>query len=207
MSGTHRFRVASFGHPGDGLFAGLRFGRRTLGGGRHAASGRIRRSMSSSTIASGGLQRTWDKITDVDIADFSHPTFFKLAGIPHPLRAEVLADGVGGERIAYFDTGKRFIQRITVWDPLREYAFTFNPEEGFTVAYLFDLSGGVVQIPSGSYLLEAEGSRTRITLATEYSIDRRVHVVIEPGVRIMLKLFQRYLLTSIARNVRRDDRP
>lgn len=103
---------------------------------RRAATRRVDRSMSSSAIVGGGLQRTWDKVTDVDIADFSHPTFFKLVGIPHPLRAEVLADGVDGERIAYFDTGKRFIQRITVWDPLREYAFTFNPEKGFTVVYL-----------------------------------------------------------------------
>lgn len=163
--------------------------------------------MSSSAIVGGGLQRTWDKVTDVDIADFSHPTFFKLVGIPHPLRAEVLADGVDGERIAYFDTGKRFIQRITVWDPLREYAFTFNPEKGFTVVYLFDLSDGVVQIPSGSYLLEEDGSHTQITLSTDYSIDRRVHFLLGPPVRIMLKLFQRYLLKSIARNVQRDDRP
>lgn len=169
--------------------------------GNDIAASRVTGSITSSTTVGGSLDHAWDEITNVDIGDYVQPAYLKLAGIPHPLRAEVRSAGVGGERIAYFDTGKRFIQRITVWNPPREYAFTFNPESGFKVVFLFDLSDGVVQIPSGSYLLDSVGGRTVIQLSTQYSIDRRLHLVLGPPVRAMLRVFQRYLLRSIAGNV------
>lgn len=161
----------------------------------------------SSARTTGSVQRAWDEITDVDIADYAHPPVLRLMGIPHPLRAEVVAGGVGGQRIAYFATGKRFIQRITVWEPCHEYAFTFNPEAGFKVVFFFDLSSGFVQIPSGSYLLDSPAgeSGTRIRLSTQYSIDRRVRLLLGFPVRLTLRMFQRYLLRSITRNVEQYD--
>ena len=174
--------------------------------GTDTATSRVSGSITSSATVGGSPEHAWDEITNVDIGNYALPAYLKLAGIPHPLRAEVNAAGVGGERIAYFDTGKRFIQRITVWDPPREYAFTFNPESGFKVVFFFDLSDGVVQIPSGSYLLDSAGGQTVIRLSTQYSIDRRLHLVLGPPVRIMLRVFQRYLLRSIAGNVRSRER-
>lgn len=151
------------------------------------------------------MNRVWREITDVDIASYRHPPLFRLLGIPHPERAEVIASGVGGQRIAHFSTGKRFIQRITAWNPPHEYAFSFNPERGFRVGFIFDLSDGPVQIPTGSYELAEWSAGTRIRLSTTYSIDRRLHLLLEMPVRAMLRAFQRYLLSSISRNVS-DDR-
>jgi len=105
--------------------------------------------MHSSIRVVASSQSVWDQITNVDIHSFPHPPYFRFLGIPNPMRAEVISSGVGGQRIAYSDTGKRFIQQITVWDPLHEYAFSFNPEEGFKVVLFFDLSDGIVQIPTG----------------------------------------------------------
>lgn len=170
-----------------------------------ATTGRIVGALSSTAVARGSLQRVWDSIVNVDIADAPQPAFFRLVGIPHPLRAEVRSQGVGGERIATFDTGKRFIQRITAWEPLRRYAFTFNPEPGFKVLYVFDLSDGPVQIPSGAYDLVAQPGGTEIRLSTVYSVDRRLRLLLQPPVLLMLRLFQRYLLRSITRNVERAD--
>lgn len=176
-----------------------------------AAPARVSRSSASSTSVASSAERVWAEITDVDIANYANPRVFRLMGIPHPLRAEVLADGVGGQRIAYFATGKRFVQRITTWEPLREYAFTFNPEKGFRVAFFFDLSDGVIQLVSGAYLLDSdnldrENNTTRIRLSTSYSIDRRAYLLLDPPVRVVLQMFQRYLLRSIKRNVQRHDR-
>lgn len=170
-----------------------------------SSSPRVVGAIESSTDVVGSLERVWDCIVNVDIHAASHPLVFRIAGIPDPVRAEVVSTGVGGERIAYFATGKRFLQRITKWVPPREYAFTFNPEKGFKVLYFFDLSDGLVQIPAGSYLLSdrssAAISTTRIRLGTEYSIDHRVAFLFELPVRVFLRGFQRYLLTAITRNV------
>lgn len=142
----------------------------------------------------------WDQITNVDIASFPHPRYFRFLGIPNPLRAEVVDSGVGGQRIAYFDSGKRFMQQITVWNPPVEYGFTFNPEKGFKVAFFFDISDGLVRIRTGSYLLDSGGATTTIRLGTEYSIDQRFEPVLALPVRIVLRGFQRFLLKVITRN-------
>lgn len=144
--------------------------------------------------------QVWQQITNVDIHDFEHPRYFRFLGIPNPLRAEVIDSGIGGQRIAYFDTGKRFVQRISVWNPPRDYAFSFNPEKGFKVAFFFDISDGIVQIATGSYRVEDAGEITRIRLGTEYSIDRRVDPLLALPVRVVLRGFQRFLLAAIVRN-------
>ena len=154
--------------------------------------------MVSSARVRAPIANVWDQITNVDIHSFPHPRYFRFLGIPNPLRAEVIDSGVGGQRIAYFDTGKRFIQQITVWDPHREYAFTFNPEPGFKVVFCFDLADGVVQIATGYYVLDEQGATTTIQLGTEYSIDRRFAPLLGIPVWVVLRGFQRYLLKAIA---------
>jgi hypothetical protein len=168
-----------------------------------AVAHRVRGRLSSIATVRGTPSHVWRLIVNVDIAQYPQPRFFRLLGIPHPERAEVSYEGVGGERIASFDTGKRFLQRITEWDPPRRYAFTFNPEPGFKVLYFFDLSDGPVQIPAGAYDLTPDSGGTRIVLSTEYSIDRRARLMLQLPVMTMLKLFQRYLLRGIARNAAR----
>jgi hypothetical protein len=63
---------------------------------------------------------------------------FRILGIPKPLRADLLIEGEGGKRIAYFDTS--------------------------------------------------------------YSLDTRVYFLLNIHVRLVLKIFQKYLLTSIKKN-------
>lgn len=164
------------------------------------ASTHTTRSIDSSIDINGKPEIIWDNITNVKIEKFSDPYIFKLLDIPKPLRAEVLSEGKGGKRIAYFNTGKRFIQEIIVWQPLQEYSFSFNPEKGFRVGYFFELSEGVFRILSGAYFLTYDGSQTTLRLKTEYSIDNRFNIIFRLPVKIILKAFQRYLLNSIKKN-------
>lgn len=159
----------------------------------------ISRILSSQIKIRADRQTIWDKITNVQIAEFSHPTIFRVFDIPKPLKAEIISDGVGGQRIAYFDNKKRFVQEILVWKPLTQYSFSFNPERGFRVAYFFDLSNGVFQIPTGSYYLSENGQVT-LELQTTYSIHKYLFILFYVPVTIVLKLFQRFLLTSIKKN-------
>lgn len=142
----------------------------------------------------------WEHITNVKIEQFSDPLVFKLLNIPKPLKAEVISAGAGGKRIAYFNSGKKFIQEILVWQPFTEYSFAFNPEKGFRVCYFFELSAGVFQIPFGAYYLTTNGQTTTLKLTTTYSIDRRLYFLFNVPARLILKAFQRYLLTSIKKN-------
>jgi hypothetical protein len=160
----------------------------------------IIKTIGSTIDINGRPEKIWDNITNVKIEQYSDPIIFKLLDIPKPLRAEIISTGKGGRRIAYFDSGKRFIQDIIEWQPLTEYSFAFNPEKGFRVCYLFELSEGVFRIPSGAYYLSNNGKTTTLKLTTTYSIDRRLYLIFNLPVRLILKLFQRYLLTSIKKN-------
>jgi hypothetical protein len=160
----------------------------------------IIKTLGSTIDIIGRPEIIWDNITNVKIEQFSDPTIFKLLDIPKPLKAEIISEGQGGKRIAYFDTGKRFIQEILVWKPLKEYSFSFNPEKGFKVLYFFELSEGVFQIPTGAYYLTTTGKTTTLKLTTTYSIDKRLYFLFNIPVILILKAFQRYLLTSIKKN-------
>ena len=160
----------------------------------------IIRTLGSTIDIIGRPEIIWNNITNVKIEQFSDPTIFKLLDIPKPLKAEVISEGQGGKRIAYFDSGKRFIQEILVWKPLKEYSFSFNPEKGFKVLYFFELSEGVFQIPTGAYYLTTTGQKTTLKLTTTYSIDKRLYFLFNIPVILILKAFQRYLLISIKKN-------
>jgi hypothetical protein len=160
----------------------------------------ITKTLCSTINIKGRPETVWDNITNVKIEKFSDPTIFKLLDIPKPLRAEIISEGQGGRRIAYFDSGKKFIQEILVWQPLTEYSFSFNPEKGFKVLYFFELSEGVFQIPTGAYYLTTTGQTTNLKLATTYSIDRRLFFLFNIPAKLILKVFQLYLLTSIKKN-------
>lgn len=142
----------------------------------------------------------WEEITNVKIEQFSDPKIFRLLGIPRPLKADLLTAGKGGQRIAYFNNGKRFIQEITTWKPYTEYSFNFNPEDGFIVGYFFDLSKGVFKVPKGSYQLFTSDNKTTLQLSTFYSLDYRVFPLFNFPVKIILRAFQEYLLSSIKKN-------
>ncbi|MEM7373310.1 MAG: hypothetical protein AAF587_32090 [Bacteroidota bacterium] len=161
----------------------------------------IQQSMESSILIQASASEIWDNITDVKIEEFSDPILFKLLDIPKPLKADVISEGKGGQRIAYFDSGKRFMQEILRWEPMTGYSFSFNPEKGFRVCYLFDLADGVFQIPGGAYRLDSMHKQAiRLTLQTTFSIDRRLYWLFILPVKLILKAFQRYLLRSIKRN-------
>jgi hypothetical protein len=160
----------------------------------------IEESVSSVIEIQASEADIWNHITEVRLEQFSDPLLFKLLNIPKPLKAEMIAAGEGGSRIAYFDSGRRFLQKITVWKPLREYSFSFNPEKGFKVGYFFDLSDGVFRILSGSYHLTPLSDSISLTLHTRYSLDKRMHWIGKLPVRLVLTLFQKYLLSSIKQN-------
>ena len=146
----------------------------------------------------------WQHVTEVDIASFQHPAYFKLLGIPKPLRAEVTQPGVGGRRVAYFDNGRTFTQKITTWQPHAQYDFTFRADLGFRVGYLLDLSDGPFQMKSGSYRLVPEEGVVRLILVSQYELHGFWGWCLAIPVRLVLDLFQRYLLRGIKANAERD---
>ena len=77
----------------------------------------IIKTIGSTIDIKGRPETIWNNITNVKIEQFSDPAIFKLLDIPKPLKAEIISEGKGGRRIAYFDSGKKFMQEILIWQP------------------------------------------------------------------------------------------
>lgn len=142
----------------------------------------------------------WREVTQVDIAGFPHPAYLSLLGVPKPLRAELLRPGAGGVRVAHFSNNRRFSQEITEWRPPERYAFTFTADPGFRVAYILDLASGPFRMVAGAYALRPEGRGTLLTLSSEYELRGVRGACLYGPVRLVLHLFQRYLLRGIQAN-------
>lgn len=159
----------------------------------------ITKIITSDILIQASSETIWEQITNVRIEAFSDPFLFKLLDIPKPLKADVTKEGLGGSRIAYFDNDKKFIQKITAWEYLKTYTFTFHPEENFRTGYFFDLANGPFRMISGTYDLKAENDQIRLYLQTKYSVSRSQKWFLGFPIRMVLLIFQRYLLKSIKR--------
>ena len=158
------------------------------------------KTISSSVSLDTTIENAWDKITTVEIAHFRFPWYFRLMNIPKPVRAEILEEGTGGSRIAYFDNGKRFVQEIQTWEKYRTYSFTFNPEDGFKAGYFFDLFSGVFQVRRGTYFITQTTHSVTVELLTDYAIRRKSSWLLGKPVHLVLTVFQKYLLHTIKVN-------
>ncbi|MBK8902118.1 MAG: SRPBCC family protein [Anaerolineaceae bacterium] len=146
----------------------------------------------------------WRHVTEVDIASFDHPAYLALLGIPKPLRAEVTQAGEGGRRVAYFANGRTFTQQITTWQPHTRYDFTFKASPGFRVGYLLDLADGPFQMTAGSYRIVPGQDAVQLVLTSQFMLRGFIGWCLYLPVRLVLALFQRYLLRGIKANAERD---
>ena len=162
-----------------------------------------RYSIENSVNIAASAELVWQEVTQVDIASFRHPAYLSILGIPKPLRADVLRPGVGGARIAYFSNNLRFSQEITQWQPSESYGFTFKPDPGFRVAYCLDLSDGPFRMVAGAYRISRTEFGTRLSLSSQYELHGALGVCLRSPVRLVLHLFQIYLLRGIRANSER----
>lgn len=102
-----------------------------------------------------------------------------VVGVPRPVGARLLGEGAGAERVARWQYGIGFRERITEWRPGRRigWSFDFGGSEGwhFTDRHLRPDSD-YFRVTRGGYTLEPlSGGRTRITLDTHYVIRTPVN--------------------------------
>jgi hypothetical protein len=162
-----------------------------------------RHNIEHAVNVAASAETVWKQVTHVDITSFRHPTYLSILGIPKPLRAEVLRPGVDGVRIAFFSNNLRFSQEITEWQPPERYAFTFRADPGFRVAYCFDLSNGPFRMVAGAYRLSRTELGTRLSLSSQYELCGVLGACLRVPVRLVLHLFQAYLLQGIQTNAER----
>ena len=95
-----------------------------------------------------------------------------VVGIPRPLGARLIGDGIGAVRLANWGMDIAFRERITEWRPLERIGWRFSFDElagwRFTDRHLMPDSA-YFRVTTGGYSLEPiDAAHTRVTLDTRY---------------------------------------
>jgi hypothetical protein len=160
----------------------------------------ISKVISSVVLLNSTIENSWDKVTNVEIEEFKFPWYFRLLNIPKPIKAEILHEGVGGKRKAYFDNKKTFTQEIVTWEKYKTYSFIFSSEDKFKAGYFFNIFQGAFRIFKGTYFVRYVDNKVKVELLTHYSIDKHFDWLLHKPVFYILTAFQKYLLNTIKTN-------
>jgi hypothetical protein len=160
----------------------------------------ITKSVVSSIDINASQELVWKNTTNIKSKYFPESLFSKIFNIPRSLKAETISEGEGGIRIVYFNTGKKFTQKITIWKPLEECSFDLYPEKGFTILHFFDISSGWVRLTGGSYQLIKVNNSIIVKLAINYCIRKRYIFFLNFLVIAIIKTFHKNLLDSIKKS-------
>ena len=103
-----------------------------------------------------------------------------VVGIPRPIGARLVGEGMGAERLANWGPQVRFRERIIDWTPGRSigWRFIFDDIEGwkFTDRHLMPDSP-YFRVTTGGYRMEPlEDGKTRVTLDTHYWLKTPVNL-------------------------------
>lgn len=139
----------------------------------------------------------WKEITNVMIAKFNFPILFTIFGIPKPLSAEVIKEGIGGYRVAEFSNKAQFHQDILEWETEKKYRFKFNATSNFKVGHVLNLSEGPFHIKTGGYELNKTMGGTQLVLSSNYKLKGVLGFIMHIPFRFVVYHFQKYLLKAI----------
>lgn len=130
-------------------------------------------------------------------------TLFHLVGVPQPLEAQLVAEGVGGQRYGLFAGGLLFDERITAWDPARHIAFDITPRHsGHTQLPLRQIGGQVYDIRSAAYTIEpAPEGGVILRLEGSYSLTSHFNGYGRLWMDLIMRDFQNYVLKTVKQRV------
>jgi len=128
-----------------------------------------------SIVVEASAERIWPLlrgIPDVQPGEGRWNLSQDVIGVPRPLGARLVGEGVGAERLARWGTEVSFREKITEWSPGRRigWRFIFDDSAGwqFTDRHLTPDSA-YFRVTTGGYSLTPLGpNRTRVSLDTRY---------------------------------------
>ena len=130
-----------------------------------------------------------------------------LLGVPRPIGARLIGEGIGADRLAVWQHGIRFRERVTDWQPGRRIGWRFVFDDmagwGYTDRHLLPDSS-YFRVASGGYTAEPVGpGLTRVTLHTTYHVRTPVNAYARLWGQLFLGDVENNLLTVIRQRAER----
>jgi hypothetical protein len=159
------------------------------------------RTVETQTLINASAETVWQNI--IRVAEITpqeqHFDFFHLAGIPRPVEATLMTEGVGGIRHGYFDNGLIFVETITDWQPLETISFDIHVRGRANVPAPFsEIGGRMFEILDATYVLEPVGDhQVLLHLSSSHRLTTNFNSYGGLWTDWMLRDFQDYVLSIV----------
>ena len=168
-------------------------------------------TVSRSIVVAASPERIWpllEGVPDVQPGEGRWNVTQDVIGVPRPLGARLVGQGIGAERLARWGDKISFRERINEWQPGRRigWRFIFDDLEGwkFTDRHLMPDSP-YWRITTGGYRMEPlDGGRTRVTLHTAYWLRTPLNLYSEAWGQFFLGDVENNLLALIKQRAERQ---
>lgn len=133
-----------------------------------------------------------------------------VIGVPRPISANVVGNGVGAERYALWEDRIRFREHITRWKQDRQINWTFAFDDirgwGMTDRHLMPNSSHFQVLSGGYNLRPLTGNRTSVTLHTSYRVRTPINGYARLWGELLLGDLENNLLALIEQRAAADKR-
>jgi hypothetical protein len=143
----------------------------------------------------------WYQITNFEpITPEEHrPSAFHLLGLPKPVSATLMGEGLGVVRRGTYENGLTFREIVTAWEPERTFAFTIDVDPDLPPPPPYDGIGGrYLALTSARYTIEPAPDGTVIlVLESSHRVSTRFNEYSGAWTDVILADLQRYLLRIV----------
>lgn len=152
----------------------------------------------NSVLIEAPAEVIWQKIVRVEkITEAQESPFFTM-GFPKPIEAVLSGDGVGQTRLATFERGLQFVEKVTEWKTNEKLAFSIEADPKATPLTTLDehvtVGGAFFDVLSGTYEIRRWNAReSELILYSQHRISTHFN--------FYARLWSRYLMSEIQWNI------
>lgn len=159
-------------------------------------------------------ERVWREIRSVPrISEEEHSdSWLHRIGFPRPVEAVLQGEGVGSVRIAQFERGLVFVERVTEWKPSARLAFTIRADTANIPPKTLDehvkVGGPYFDVLDGAYEIEAAGDeKVLLHLSSRQRLGTRFNWYASLWTGRVMSELQSYILWIIKRRAESSSEP
>lgn len=151
----------------------------------------------------------WDTMISVPAIDENeYPyIFWHELGIPRPVEADLVGEGVGAIRYARYDNGLELQEPVTIWEPNRRFVFEVIVDE-HAPAPFNKVGGELIDVLQVGFEIEpVAGGQVRLHLTSEYELTTSLNFYGRLWFDYFLDELQTYILDVIQTRAEAENLP
>lgn len=165
----------------------------------HLQQPTVFREVKASMVVNVPAETIWSQFVTVPKIqpNEEHFAWFRAAGLPYPVEANLVNPGPKGVRYASYDNGMRVIEPVQVWSPYDQYRFgvKLDPKYGQYTPLWSDVASEHLHVQWVEYQIEKiSDKQVRLDLTSRYALQTPVNPYAALWVDFLLGDFQHYIM-------------